>query len=471
VTPPNLRHELATAAYSHACAVLGVTSAAVDAAVVAVRTSGPTKASVLALARAAALERAAGGDTAAEVSVEQEAPQELESLARLLASTRPPEERAVVDLDARQGLDPAGLGEALGLPPAAAASRVSEVAAAWQAALDPVLLARLGPGPCHALADVLRLSSADENADDAGSRPPPTLGQLLAAGEAVSVHADGCEICRDRLRAMVSVRTLLAQQPLEEPPSVVRAAANTARLGAPEPRPPLQAAVSIARRRWPVAAVVGGAVLVALAGGALAARNERSPSSQIEAMTKLPASSNALTLNPVVVDAAESPTVRLRNLLTDGIEWTATPDKPWLLVVPASGVLRGEGTGDVVIGLRSEAPEGELQGSVTFTGNDGSTAVVKVRSSVARPPDIAVRQSACEVVATVEDESDLSSVVLHQRVGSADQRTVMRAGSVEGEWVASLVSRPEQIVWWVSARDALGNEGRTADQRTAAADC
>ena len=43
--------------------------------------------------------------------------------------------------------------------------------------------------------------------------------ELLRRGEAAAAHVEACDACRDRLRAMVSVRTLLARRPLPEPPA------------------------------------------------------------------------------------------------------------------------------------------------------------------------------------------------------------------------------------------------------------
>ena len=76
-------------------------------------------------------------------------------LARALASTRPPVERVVVDMDSRHDLDRAGLGRALGLAPARAAARAAEVAERWDKELSPPLLAALGPGQCDGLVAVL----------------------------------------------------------------------------------------------------------------------------------------------------------------------------------------------------------------------------------------------------------------------------------------------------------------------------
>ena len=63
------------------------------------------------------------------------------------------------------------------------------------------------------------------------------------------------------------------------------------------------------------------------------------------------------------------------------------------------------------------------------------------------------------MTATVEDESELASVVLHQENAPS---IPMRATETEGSYVAVLARTGG--AWWVSAADAFGNEGRTDDQ-------
>lgn len=443
--PPTPRHELAAAAYAHACAVLGQTPAATEAAVLAVRRGGRSLATVLGHARDAALERE---DHAVRIDTGAPAPSDLDELAHHLAFLRPAAERAVVDLDARHGLDQAGLGQALGMSASAASAHAGEVAGEWQRTLDPVLLAKLGPGSCDELAGVLEGEVADEGGP---------LADLLAAGERVAAHAESCELCGDRLRAMVSVRTLLAQRPLPEVPSAVLDAAAVARLRASSLPPPLLRVRTAARRRLPVV-VASAAVIVAGVTGAFLTRDGDAPESQVEAVTKLPAASNALAVRPASVRDAVS-TVSLRNLRDQPTPWTATADQPWILVEPAEGNLDANGSTTVRIRVGAGAAEGDVKGSVTFTGADGSTAIARVDSTIATPPDVAATREACVVTATVEDESELAAVVLHQRSAPP---IPMRATGTEGAYTAELAGGGG--AWWVTATDAFGNEGRTAEQ-------
>src|SRR5438105_7806505 len=165
--------DLADQAFGHCFVVLGDRQQAEDAALVALRRAGRSRSSVLAHARYQALERAAGLDAP---QADTPAPNDLLELAVLLAATRPAAERAVLDL--RNRLDRAELGRALGLPATAAADRADAIGEAWDRELDPLLMARLGPGDCLLLAAVLA------DADLAH----PTLSGLTAIGPSVASH-------------------------------------------------------------------------------------------------------------------------------------------------------------------------------------------------------------------------------------------------------------------------------------------
>src|SRR3954471_10178546 len=123
---------LADHAYTHCRAVLGDDPAAVDHAVAAARRGGRSPSGVLAFARAPSVPLAQSRwPASAEALLAAPVPTSLPEIAPVLAATRPPVERAVVDLALRHGLDRSGTGRAFGLSPAAAAERVAAVTAAW----------------------------------------------------------------------------------------------------------------------------------------------------------------------------------------------------------------------------------------------------------------------------------------------------------------------------------------------------
>lgn len=484
--------DLADHAYAHAVATLGDGEPALEAALVAVRRGGRSRVAVLGHARSESLLRAGAPAGAA---LDGPAPDDLTDLALALASTRPALERTIVDLELRHGLDRTAFARALGTSTAAAATRASEVAATWAQALDPVVLARLGAGGCAGLAAALGERVADESpggagevavavADggvdaegDPGSREPedaavvaPSLRELLALRPAVLDHAAECSTCADRLRSMVTVRTLLGQRPLEPAPAPVRAAAAPSRLRRPAPVPPLQPAP--ASRRWmrPVA-IVATAVAVALAGGATVAalRSDGDPDETIEALTRVPAAGSGLAVSPATVEGRVPPAVRLENRSGEAIDWVAAPGATWLRVVPAEGRLAAGESAPLRLSVGADAPEGDLRASVQITGRDGSAAVVRLAVSIEHPPDVAATATGCDVVAMVEDEGEVEAVALHwfeapATPGGRPTERIERLAPAAAGYAGRLPDAASPTTWWVAAADARGNTARTADQ-------
>jgi hypothetical protein len=510
--------DLADHAYAHAVAVLGAGGPALDAAVVAVRRGGRSRAAVLGHARAEALARA---DEAATADLDGPVPDDLTDLAVALASTRPALERAIADLDTRHGLDRTALGRALGTSTAVAGTRATDVATTWEQTLDPVVLARLGPGGCDELASVLSpaapvtvgpapiaegvasvptaaATTATAIADGAATTTavvPATLRELVALGPAVADHAAGCATCGDRLRAMVSVRTLLGQRPLEEAPHAVRAAAAPSRLRRPAPPPPLEP-VGLGRRWLRPVVIVAAALAVALVGGVAAAalrhddHGRPSAGNDLATLTRVPAGGSALVAAPAAVRGARLAPVRLTNHADRTLTWSAVADVEWLTVSPAEGRLDAGASSTLSLRISSTAPEGDLRAALQISGQDGSATVVRVETDVEHPPDVAATVDACTVSAVVEDEGELGAVELHWNEptdGGAVGGTVAggRTGSAQGRvaehivpmapmtsgYTGQLPSLPSSIPWWIVAADARGNRSRTADAVLAPGTC
>lgn len=501
--------DLADHAHAHTVAVLGPGLPALDAAVVAVRRGGRSRSAVLGHARAEGLARAAD---AADADLDGPVPDDLVELAVALAWTRPPLERAIVDLDTRHGLDRGALARAVGTSAASAAARAAEVAATWTATLDPVLLAHLGPAGCEGLAGVLGGTAATTApAGDAGAGPdvpspvipgvaaggdaaaaaaapgaasgpalevpaPATLRELLALGPSVSDHVAACSTCADRLRSMVSVRTLLGQRPLEVAPAPVRAAAAPSRLRRPALPPPLVPLADGRRWRRPVM-TVSAALVIALAGGILAAalRDDGEKGATVEALTRVPAGGSALVASPSTVDGVRPSPIRLTNEGGGRVSWEAVADTPWLSVTPASGRLSPGETQTLTLRVSGDAPEGQLRGAVQISGRDGSATTIRLEADVERPPDVAATVDACTVSAVVEDEGEVGPVELHWyeptetavgRAGSPQGRTTERIATLTEEpagFRGRLPASPVPLTWWVTAADARGNRARTAD--------
>lgn len=451
-------------AYAHACAVFGAGEAAIETAILASKRGGRSRSAVLGHARHFALTR---GSEATTADLDEVVPDELTELALLLAATRPVIERVIADLDGRHGLDRGGFARALGLTPAAAGARTTALSAEWQAQLDPVVLAHLGPGGCEGLAAVLSspMESGGANDDDTHAATPVTLGALIAIGPAVVDHAAECSDCADRLRSMVSVRTLLGQRPIESAPAPVRAAVTSSRLRRPIPPPPL--VPETVTRRW-LRPMVTVAVVVAVAVGAgaiSAARRTEPATPTVAALTEVPAEGSALAVSPSVVEGPLAPPVALSNNSGHEVRWEADADVDWLQVAPSEGRLEAGETATLRLAVGADAPEGEVRGAVRITGAEGSVTLIRLTTTVERPPDVAATADGCAVTVTVEDEGQIRTVELHE--GAA---TTPLPPTSDG-YAGRLRNSPTPMFWSVTAVDARGNKTRTPDRLLAPNAC
>lgn len=456
--------DLSDHAYAHACAVLGPGEDAAEAAAAAVHRGGRALWAVLGHVRHEALVRARKAPT---VDLDGETPQDLTELAVLLAASRPPLERVVVDLDGRHALDRIGFARALGLSPAAAGARAATVFSQWQLLLDPAILARLGSGGCEGLEAVLSPpASLEVYPSSEMVAVPPTLRDVLEAGPAVIDHTAGCAACSDRLRAMVSVRTLLAQRPIETAPESVHIAAASPRSRRVSAGPPLEPQSRTRRRPRPTTVAAMVIVLVVIGGITRETFRRNRPTSSLKALTIVPAGGNSLVVTPSKVEGLNPPPVVLSNRSERELRWEAMSDASWLRVLPADGRLAPGGTSTLRLTVSPDAPEGELKAAVRIAGVDGSVGVVRVAATVERPPDVAASVDGCVVVAAVEDEGQIRSVELHR--GEATGLTSSGPGDVSamdptsGGYGARVRSGLVPMVWWVTAVDARGNKSSTS---------
>jgi hypothetical protein len=516
-------------AYGLCLAVLGDPAAAEACALEALtRGGGRSRVAALSHARYRALVAARDSHRSLTGDANQDlAGIDLTELARLLSMTRPPVERAIADLQTRHGLDRAHFGRVLGMPPGTAAARAAVVARRWTADLDPALLAFLGPGECPELARILigtglfkaveppvepddsvlghgRVAGGHAGASsvaEAGAGPdfgrdtgpvavvtvtgphpavptpvevvpagPLTRARLLDAVGPVRGHVEDCRICGDRVRAMVSVRELLARAPLEPAPVTVRAAAAAThllpRFRRPSPwPPPLERRAGRWRRQAAIAAGVAALLGVAGAGVAIGTRAGRRGPDRVGALTRVPA------VNALAIDGADTLSTgeifTVANTSARRLRWTAASQSPWLAVAPSQGALGPGDRVDLSTSLVPGASGGPGTATVTINGDDGSATAVEVRASGQQAPQVDASISGCTVRAAVQSAAAVSNVTLSWRPhGAASAATVSNRATVKmapgpAGYVADLPPPAGAIDWWVTATDQAGNGTRS----------
>ncbi|MBA2609468.1 MAG: hypothetical protein H0U92_11040 [Actinobacteria bacterium] len=444
-------------AFGHALAMLGDPDAASEVATVALRRAGRARGLVLAHARHEAVSRATE-DPPVDLASIQAMVMDLPALAATLASTRPAEERAALDLRARTSGDLAALGEAFGTRPTAASDRCNDIAESWEASLDPALLAFSGPGDCEGLAEVLSGHDLD------------TVADLVAVAPAARAHAEDCTVCSDRLRAMASVRGFFSDTNAEVPPPV-REVSRVSRTKRPSAKPPpLFPSDALARKRrqplTPMRLTAGlVAVGVATAGVAYAASRDSAPGA-LTRLTRL-SKTDALSIAAPAV-TGEVATVAVQNPTDKAITYRAKTSVKWASVSPLRGVIEPRGSTNLVLQALGTAPEGNDRATLVVTTGSGASTEQEVMWTLEHPPDLDANATGCSVEVNVVEEGKLTSLVLHWR-DTADHEVDITNGA-EG-YEADLTPNGAPITYWVTAVDERGNHARTADQVIAADAC
>jgi hypothetical protein len=405
------RPSAAAIAYSHAHGITQNPQVAESIAAAALRRGAHSRLAVIAHARHQSLEHARRSPA---VDANDFAGPDLRALATQLANTRPPLERAIVDLELRYSLDTASFARVLGLTNHRAITRRAAVAQTWTDTLDPAVMAWLGPGSCEQFAAVLTqarlwprssetpvVSSVDttgpvpllstgtdgvipnpQPAVTSTTPPPVTINSLLEVAPDVRGHANACAICADRLRMLTSVRSMMGQTPIEDVPTSVIEAAKTAYRRIPTPLPPSiePHRIDISRYRIPAFAVAGIAVLT-LIGVVIVRSNNDSKPSQADRVAELvnAAPHSNLLATPSIVTSSTG-TAALANNATTALTWRANASVPWITLDPSSGSLRPNQS--ISITVKQNEPAGNhADAAITITGSDGSQQVLRYSAS------------------------------------------------------------------------------------------
>ncbi|HVT76679.1 MAG TPA: hypothetical protein VHD87_06580 [Acidimicrobiales bacterium] len=434
-------------AFGHALAMLGDPDVAAEVAETALRRAGRARGSVLAHARFQAVARAAEEEPV-DIDNLQTVVLDLPALAATLASTRPPEERAALDLRTRTAGDLAGLGEALGMRPTAAADKCNEIAEQWERTLDSALLAFSGAGECEELARILA---------DAGSE---TVADLLAVAPAVYAHAQDDTACGDRLRAMSPVRAFFSGGAVDVP-DAVRDVGHTSRRRRPAAPPPPLFSTDVAPRRAPrlLLAVGVAAVVVAVVATAVVVIVHRHESNPVNALTKIP-TKLALALGEPEINGTMA-RFHLRNPSDAPVSYRAATSAEWAAVTPRTGRIPAHDAALLTVRALDTAPEGAVDATLTVTTSRGGAMSRDIPWTIEHAPDLDATAQGCEVDVHVVDEGQITSVVLHWRDTTEHQVDV--ASSADG-YKAQLAPEGQPITYWVTAVDDRGNEAQTPDQ-------
>ncbi|MDP1793158.1 MAG: hypothetical protein Q8K63_03380 [Acidimicrobiales bacterium] len=429
-------------AYGHALAMLGDPDAATEVATLALRRAGRTRGLVLAHARQEAVARATL-DEPVDVESLQTVVLDLPALAATLASTRPPEERAALDVRDRTGGNLAVLGESLGMRPRDAAQKCGEIAELWENNLDPALLAFSGPGECETLAALL----------DAAA--PDTVAKLLEVAPSVHAHVPDCTVCTDRIRAMASVRSFFSDKLIEVPASIREASAvnRTKRPSAP-PAPLFGTSAPRGRRlAVPVRVAAAAVALVAVPLGF--GIWDRGTSELDDSLTKV------ATATGLRFEGEAESGLRLRNDSARSVSYTLATSAQWLQLSPVEGRLAPGEAASIAATLSDDAPEGIASATIIVHTASGSTISQEFTWTVERAPELGTILDGCAVSVTVLDDGDLTSLVLHWR--DVAEHALDISKDAEG-YAAELRPDNGPVTYWVTASDTRGNAARTADQ-------
>jgi RNA polymerase sigma factor (sigma-70 family) len=396
-------------------------------------------------------------------------------------------DRALLDLHLRQGLEGAELGEAMGVSASNAYVMLNRLRGQVDRSLGALLIARLGRDDCDELDALL--------ADWDGGFSP-----LIR--KRVARHVDGCDVCGERRRKIVSPWMLLASVPIFAAPLGLRdrvvndtqlvaytlpaGSAGTSPLGA------------LGKGRVLAAVGAGAAVIAVVVALLLWPGDDEDPAAQ--PVTGTPTATPAPT--PTPTDSAEpspSPstsagpgflvlsarsadlgrrgskaTFRLTNTGGESVTYRATSSVGWLATSPATATIEaGESAFLAVTANRGAVDEGRSTGSIQLTWDAGSTSatvsLVEERDpQVGRPR--AVEDSTCPRSYTVSvaatDDSGVDRVTLRWSgeagSGSASMR---RSGST---WTAQMgtFSSGGQTTMRVTATDSRGNTAHSSARLT-----
>ena len=411
-------------------------------------------------------------------------------------------DRALLDLHLRQGLEGAELGEAVGVSASNAYVMLNRLRAQVDRSLGALLIARLGRDDCDELDRVL--------ADWDGGFSP-------LVRKRVARHVDGCDVCSERRRKMVSPWMLLAGVPMFAAPLSLRdrvltdtqLVASTTHDGGPPGDWTERGSGTVGARRWGAAGITSAAaallVLAVLAAVLFWPQSEDAvaptadpaptlavtPSTPTSPLPSSPATSDApsetpqqtptpsptASPTPSLVPGALSVSTRSVDLgrsdSSGSFGLANTGDVPvlyqvssrtsWLSVSPIGGQLGAQGGRRIDLRAdRDAVPEGRSTGTVVVNWEGGSI-VVQVRLVEERDPVVSAPSvppgSSCQVPVTVRatDESGVATVSLAWSGPTGPGTATMTRSSAAGWSTTVDVPIGGSFTFRATATDTRGN--------------
>jgi RNA polymerase sigma factor (sigma-70 family) len=352
-----------------------------------------------------------------------------------------PRDRALLDLYLRHGMDGQELGEVLGLKPHQAAQLLSRVRDSAERSLSALLVSWCGRGDCAHLNGLL--------VDWDGNPTPPLPKRVVR-------HIDGCGVCGDRRKRMVSPLALLSSVPLLPAPPELRepvldgvelrssrlAADGVGEDGDTAGEDPLDAE-NAPERRWPAA--VAGVLVAMILIGALAFAVFK-PGQQL-------AGPQDTSSPPVTGPSGPAGPSSLASVIGS---------MPTLTVPTTTSTTAAQTT--------------STRATTTTARADSQPPEISNVSADQR--QLSFRDSSCstaEATARVTDESSLS-VALYWQTASGDLKQEAMSPRPGNRFTATI--GPVQgindgpIQWWVVATDSGGSSTRSGPQSVqVAANC
>ena len=370
---------------------------------------------------------------------------DLPALAATLASTRPPEERAALDIRARTGGDLVALGEASACGPTDAADKCTEIAESWERDARP------GAAGLQRRRRVRRTRRPSSTTPRLRRWPSCSTSRRL-----VHTHCLDCTVCIDRVRAMASVRNFFSDAVVPRCRKRCATPALVSRTKRPSAEPsPLfadqgpcpEAPVSAAKRRGGRGAGRGARRLRRI--------GRRSDNQLDDSLTKVAAArwARGSRANPTT-------DVRLRNNSSKAVRYTLSSAARWLQLSPAAGRLGAGEAVAVAATLSDDAPEGDIRATVTCTRR---VARRRHRNFRGRSNGRRIWPRCRRLLGGCDTSSKTATSPVWCCTGATPSEHELDIGKDADGYAAELRPDNGPITYWVTAADTRGNAARTAD--------